>query len=226
MSKYPDIRHLTSYETALSILEKGNIYSRNELKTKIDELDNNIITNEKLSKDTNWYEDRSEKEIELYNTNNIIYCTPDYYKDYGHITGHGPVMFYFKEEIFNDFDITLTITDSLANEYESGIFNKDQISQIYEDIMNNNETEITKEILANIDITNEAATFRTINGFMEIEGGLYHNLYSEIQIHAKEIPLSYIAEIKFTETYLHKRDTDQEYYDKIKELLKETNFQK
>ena len=60
--QYPLVRHLTLYESAISIIENGYIMSRNELKKNIHNINNNIIENKNLKSGDKWWDERKELE--------------------------------------------------------------------------------------------------------------------------------------------------------------------
>ena len=217
---YPLIRHLTSYETAISILEHGFIYSRNELKNKV--LSSTIVENENLNKDNKWFKDRQLIEKNKFNTNDLIYCTPDWFQDYKHETGHGAVMFYFNENIFNDYKISLTKLDSKTDKYDNEVFYNEEILDIYSNILgkkiNNKYKSVSDFILENNEILNEEGFYNTSKGKKYIES-LFHYKYSEIQIHTNKIPIKYIESIKITDKYFDVRDTDNKNKLKLKKLI-------
>jgi len=204
--KYPLIRHLSSYESAINVLESGYIMSRNGLS------DTNFDINEVKGSNPKdkWWKERKELEFEKFGTQDILYCVPDWFNDSGYETGHGPVMIYFKPSIFEDFKTTLTITDSLT---ENGkVYDKKEIQKIYSNIINKNkysdyQNEANK-ILENLNHKNVGRLFNTSRGQIFIEGGRFYNKYSEVQIHAKKIPIEYIQEIRLTDNFLDLKNSD------------------
>lgn len=161
-----------------------------------------------------------ELETERFGTEDLIYCIPDWFNDSKYETGHGPVMMYFKPEIFEDFKVTLTLEDSLT-EKNDFIFNNDGIKRIYSDILNNDERYEASEILKNLNHKNEGRMFSTSKGRMFIEGGRFYNKYSEIQIHSKNVPIEYIKEIRFTDNYLVNQESDDEMKNRLITICKE-----
>jgi len=207
MKKYPDIRHLTSYEAAISILTDKNIISK--------------------QKDMNnkWLVDRLVEEKKKFNTNDLVFCTPDWFSDNKHETGHGPVMIYFKEKIYNDFIITFTESDSTIYDNVK-VYDNNELSKIYKNINNktdNKYTEIVNYIMGNYDIKNEAQEYDTSKGKQFIDS-LYYKDYSEIQLHTKKISTNYIDKIVLTNNYFYKNDNDNELKQKLIILAKENNI--
>jgi len=201
----PQIRHLTSYKSAISIINDGYI------KTKQYDIS-----------DKKWLKERIISEKLKFNTNDIIYCTPDWYYDKKHETGHGSVMIYFKSNIFNDFKITFTDSDSKL--YDTIIYNLNDIIKIYSNIYYNKSVyieyqNVVNDILKRYNMKNEAQIYETSNGIQFIDS-LYHREYSEFQIHSNQIDISYISEIVFTNIYFYKYDDDNIYKNKLIELLK------
>jgi hypothetical protein len=206
---FPQIRHLTSYKSAISIIESGYI------KTKQYDIS-----------DKEWLEERLLSEHINFKTNDLIYCTPDWFNDKKHETGHGSVMIYFKESIFNDFRITFTDSDSKI--YENIIYELSDIEKIYKNIyydrdIFNEYHDVVKDILERYDEKNEAQVFDTSNGKQYIES-LYHREYSEIQIHSNQVDISYISEIVFTDIYFYKYDDDDIYRDKLIKILEKNKI--
>jgi len=218
-NKYPLVRHLTSYETAISILENNNIYSRNYLSSILHILDEEIIINENLLSDDKWWYERHLTEMKLFNTSDLIYCTPDWFKTYEYATGHGPVMIYFNEKIYDDFDITFSELDSHSDRLVSKIYTKNELVKIYENILNNSNDSLTEKLLENLDKTNEGAYFNTSKGIEYIEEGKLYNKYSEIQIHAEKISIDYIDKIILTDKYFVEKDTDEYYKGKLLKMI-------
>ena len=128
--EYPQVRHFSSYESAISILENGYFISRNELKKDISKINPVIVETKKFNSNDKWWDERSKLEMERFGTQNLIYCVPDWFGDGGYETGHGSVMFYFKPSIFEDFKVTMTLEDSLT-EMGKKIYNAKEINQIY-----------------------------------------------------------------------------------------------
>ena len=222
---YPNVRHLTSYESLISILETGVIKSRNELKKNLSEIDNNIIKEKKLDSTDTWWNERKELENKRFLTENIIYCTPDWFNDSGYETGHGSVMIYFDQKIYEDFKVTLTIEDSLT-EKRDNIYNVNEISKIYDNILGN-ENEYkndAKIILDNLNHKNREGFFEISKGRTFVEGNRFYNKYSEIQIHEPEIPISYIKEICFTDNFLNKKNSDTQNKERVKLICKKYNI--
>ena len=221
--KYPLIRHLSSYESAIHILETGVIMSRNELSNT------NFDINEVKGSDSKnkWWKERKDLEFEKFGTQDILYCIPDWFNDSGYETGHGPVMIYFKPSIFEDFKITLTITDSLT---ESGnrVYNKKEIQKIYSNIKENNLPDYqieAKQILENLNHKNDGRLFSTSRGKIFIEGNRFYNKYSEVQIHAKKVPIEYIQEIRLTDNFLDLKNSDNEANkEKLISICKKNNI--
>ena len=213
---YPPVRHLSSYKSAISILESGYLMSRNELKNHID-IDKIKGTNPK----DKWWEERKYLESQKFGTEDLIYCTPDWFNDSGYETGHGPVMIYFKPSIFEDFKVTLTIEDSLT-ENRKRIYNDIEIQKIYSGIINEQNSDYQLEatkILENLNHKNERSLFNTSKGRIFIEGDRFYNKYSEIQIHAKRIPIKYIAEIRLTDNYFDIKESDKIFREKLLKIL-------
>jgi hypothetical protein len=206
IEEYPLIRHLSTYESAIHILESGSIMSRNKLS------DTNFDINEIKGSDPKdkWWKERKELELEKFGTQDILYCIPDWYNDSGYETGHGPVMIYFKPSIFENFKTTLTITDSLTG--NGKVYNKEEIQKIYSNIIKKNKySDYQKEsnkILENLNHKNEGNLFNTSRGKIFIEGNRFYNKYSEVQIHAKNIPIEYIQEIRLTDNFLDLNNYD------------------
>jgi hypothetical protein len=221
--KYPLIRHLSSYESAIHILETGVIMSRNELSNT------NFDINEVKGSDSKdkWWKERKDIEFEKFGTQDILYCIPDWYNDSGYETGHGPVMIYFKPSIFEDFKITLTITDSLT-ENGNRVYNKKEIQKIYSNIIENNLPDYqieAKQILENLNHKNDGRLFSTSRGKIFIEGDRFYNKYSEVQIHAKKIPIKYIQEIRLTNNFLDLKKFDNEANkEKLISICKKNNI--
>ena len=211
--EYPSVRHFCSYESAISILENGFLMSRNEVKNHLD-IDKIKGTN---SKDK-WWNERKQLEHKRFGTEDLIYCTPDWYNDSGYETGHGSVMIYFKPEIFEDFKVTLTIEDSLT-ENRKNIYNNKEIKQIYSSIINKKPNPEATKILENLNHKNAESTFNTSKGKVFIEGNRFYNKYSEIQIHANKIPTRYIKEIRFTDNYFNVKESDKENKEKLISML-------
>jgi hypothetical protein len=213
-SKYPQIRHLSSYESAISILKNGYFLSRCELKKDLNNIDSAIIETKKFNSKDKWWDERSILELKRFGTENLIYCIPDWFDDGGYETGHGPVMFYFKPSIFEDFKVTLTIEDSLT-EIGNKIYDTNEIKKIYYDIINNKSQTEAKRILENLKSKNIESYFNTSRGKLFIEGGRFYNRYAEFQIHAKKISISYIQNVKFTDNYLGEKKSDKELKEKF-----------
>ena len=217
VNNYPPVRHLSSYESAISILETGYLMSRNELKNHVD-IDKIKGTNPK----DKWWKERKQLESKKFHTEDLIYCTPDWFNDSGYETGHGPVMIYFKPSIFEDFKVTLTIEDSLT-ENRKRIYNDKEIQKIYSNIINEKKYSDyqveAKKILENLNHKNEARLFNTSKGEIFIEGNKFYNKYSEIQIHAKKIPIEYISEIRLTDNYFDIKESDKKFREKLLKML-------
>jgi hypothetical protein len=207
IDKYPLIRHFSSYESAVSILENNFILSRCELKRNLNSVSNEVIKNKKLDSKDRWWQERKELEINRFGTEDMIFCTPDWFNDSKYETGHGPVMFYFKPEIFEDYNITLTILDSLSAS-EKKVYDKNNISEIYSSIINENYNYEASKIIKNLESMNKEQLFETSRGEMFIEGNRFHNKYSELQIYSRRIPIEYIQEIRITDNYLFKQEYD------------------
>lgn len=224
--KYPNIRHLSSYQATVSILQNNVLLSRNKLGENLHLIDKELIDARKFNSDDNWWDERKQIELERFGTEDMIFCTADWYNNYGYETGHGPVMIYFKPEIFEDFKVTLTILDSL-NESEKRVFNKNEISKIYSNIISNSKNEYIKEsnkILNNIENKNKGRYFLTTKGKVFIEDNKFYDKYSEIQIHTDKIPINYIKEIKLTDNYFDVKDSDEKYKKILINLCKEKNI--
>ena len=211
---FPSIRHLSSYESAISILENKNFMSRQEL------LNNNINVNKKNKKlefDNKWWIERKNIELEKFKTENLIFCTPDWYNTYDHETGHGPVMFYFKPTIFEDYKVTFTLLDNVSSEIKK-VYEKNELSDIYNSILNEGKKSNlleAKTILKNLDITNIGSIYNTSRGKIFIEEGKFYYKYSEVQIHSNKIPIEYISEIKLTNNYLDYSEEDNNIKEKF-----------
>jgi hypothetical protein len=220
---YPMVRHLSTYESTISMLENGFIMSRNELKNKNFNIDEIKGTN---SKDK-WWNERRYLESKKFGTEDLIYCTPDWYGDYGYETGHGSVMIYFKPTIFEKFKLTLTIEDSLT-ENRAKYYNSEEIKKIYSNILKENSYSNYKyesqKILENLNNKNAESLFNTSKGKIFIEGGRFYNKYSEIQIHAKKIPVSYIKEIKLTDNYFNTKESDSKNKNKLLYILNDNKI--
>lgn len=221
---FPSIRHFCSYDSAISILEKGVFMSRQEL-IKSDNIDIDITKNKRLESKDKWWNERKEIEMKIFKTENLIFCTPDWYSTYGNETGHGPVMFYFKPSIFENYKLTLTLLD---NHYlsvdENKVYDSKEISKIYSNIINENNSSYKSEatkILKNLKCTNIGSVYETSRGRMYIDGGLFYNKYAEIQIHSNKIPIEYISEIKLTNNYLGYSESDNTIKEKFILLCKE-----
>lgn len=218
---YPNVRHLTSYESLIAILKSGFIKSRNEIKKNLSEIDFSIIKEKKMDSDDIWWDERKKLENKRFLTENIIYCTPDWFNDLGYETGHGSVMIYFDPKIYEDFKVTLTIEDSLTEKRDS-IYGKSEIAKIYSNILGN-ENEYKNEakiILGNLKQKNREGFFEISKGRSFIEGDRFYNKYSEIQIHESKIPISFIKEICFTDNFLNTKDTDTQMKEKVKLICK------
>lgn len=215
---FPSIRHVTSYESAISILENKNFMSRQEL------LNNKVNVNtNKLKSDNKWWSERKNIELEKFKTENLIFCTPDWYNTYNHETGHGPVMFYFNSSIFEDYKVTFTLLDNVSSEIKK-VYNKNELSEIYHNILNDGKNTSqfeAKTILNNLDITNIGSVYDTSRGKIFIEEGKFYYKYSEVQIHSNNIPIEYISEIKITNNYLDYSEEDSNIKEKFILLCKE-----
>lgn len=209
--KYPLIRHLSSYESAINIIQDSFVKSKKELNKDIK--DNKI-----------WWNERKKIEIEKFDTEDLIFCIPDWFDDGGYETGHGSVMIYFKPDIFEKFKITFTLLDSLA-EYNNKIYEKNELIKIYSNLIKDKKyPEYKKEsniILKNLNHKNEGRVFETSKGRIFIEANRFYNLYSEIQIHTNKIPIEYIKEIRLTDNYLRISESDQENKEKLILLCKD-----
>ena len=208
VQKYPLIRHFASYESAISMLENNFLMSRNELKNHIDKLDEDLIKHKGLKSNESWWNERAVLDNKNFGTEDLIFCTADWYNNSGYETGHGPVMIYFKPSIFENFKVTLTLKDSL----EEGIrvYNDKEISKIYSSIIKDS-TEYIKEseyILKNINHKNPEKVHNTSRGRMFIESRFYDK-YAEIQIHTNKLSIDHIQEIRFTDNYLYEKKNDR-----------------
>lgn len=225
--RYPEVRHFTSYESAISMLESGVIKSRNELKKNIDDLDIEIVESKNFNSTDKWWSERQDIENERFATEDVVYCTPDWFNSYGYETGHGPVMIYLKPSIFENFNTTLTIEDSLT-ENSKNVYKKDEIKKIYSNILNENTypkyMSASSQILENLEHKNIKKVFDTSRGKILIEANRFYNKYAEIQIHATEIPIEYIKEIRFTDNYLHVKNSDKILKEKLISELKSKNL--
>jgi hypothetical protein len=211
--EYPLARHLSSYESAISILEKGFLMSRNELKKETQFIDEN---------DT-WWNERKEIELEKFGTEDLIFCIPDWFNDGGYETGHGSVMIYFKPTMYEKFKVTFTLLDSVAEDVDT-IYKKKELKKIYSNLTKEKfypEYKYeSKTILKNLNHKNDGRVFETSKGKVFIEGDRFYNLYSEIQIHTNKIPIEYIKEIRLTDNYLKVSESDQENKEKLISLCK------
>ena len=225
-NEYPQIRHFSLYESAISILENGFLLSRNELKKNIDylNLDPNIIQSKNILSKDKWWDERKELENQKFGTEDLIFCIPDWYNNSGYETGHGPVMIYLKPSIFEDFKVTLTIQDSLAENINK-IYTDKEIQKIYYNILNENSASDynseAKKILENLNSKNIRNVFNTSKGRILIEANRFYNKYSEIQIHAKRISTDYIQEIRFTDNYLDEKKSDKDVKKKLISMCKD-----
>ena len=217
---YPLVRHFSSYESAISMLENGFLMSRNELKNHIDKLDEDFIKHKGLDSNDSWWNERAELDLKNFGTEDLIFCTADWYDNSKFETGHGPVMVYFKPTIFEDFRVTLTLKDSLEENIR--IYNSKEISKIYSAIIKKG-TEYIKEseyILSNINHKNPEKVHNTSRGRMFIESRFYDK-YAEIQIFANILPIEYIQELRFTDNYLHEKKTDKKNKEKLIAMCKD-----
>jgi len=203
--KFPLIKHSTTYESMINILESGYILSR----TGLSDSGFDINTVKDTNPNDKWWHERKEIELEKFGTQNILYCTPDWFNS-GYETGHGPVMIHFKPTIFEDFKATLTIEDSLT--YDGKIFDQTEIQKIYSNIRNNHNNLDYKyesnKILENLTHKNKGGLFNTSKGKIFIKEGKFYNKYSEVQIHCEKIPISHIKEIKLTDNFLNIKGVD------------------
>jgi hypothetical protein len=209
--KYPLIRHLSSYESTINIIQDTFVKSKKEL-------DKDTKNNK------NWWDERKEIELEKFGTEDLIFCVPDWFDDGGYETGHGPVMIYFKPKIYENFKITFTLLDSVA-EYNDRIYEKTELIKIYSNLIKDKKySEYKKEsniILKNLNHKNDGRIFETSRGKIFIEANRFYNLYSEIQIHTNKIPIEYIKEIRLTNNYLKVSESDQENKEKLILLCKD-----
>lgn len=205
---FPLVRHLTSYESAISIIENRFLMSRNEMKKNLNSLDDSIIENKRLNSKDIWWNERKETEKSYFGTEDIIYCTVDWLNSYKHESGHGPVMIYLKSSLFEDFNVTLTIEDSLHG-LNDKIYENNEILELYSNVLNETNLKDVKKIKNNIGITNSGSYFNTSKGKVYIEEGRFYNKYSEIQIHAKTLSINYIKEIKLTDNYFDVKENDK-----------------
>lgn len=151
---------------------------------------------------------------------------PDWFNDSGYETGHGAVMIYFKPEIFENFNITFTLLDSIA-EKNNVLYDKYDLQKIYKNIITENFDDYTNEcavILENLNKKNKAQIFNTTKGSTYIDGDRFYNKYSEVQIYSNNIPLEYIQEIRLTENYFYTKDNDYDTKSKLISLCKEKNI--
>ena len=211
---YPSVRHFSSYDSAISMLEHGFLMSRNELKNHIDKLDEDLVKHKGLNSDDAWWNERAELDLNNFGTEDLIFCTADWYNNSKYETGHGPCMIYFKPSIFEDFKVTLTLKDSLEENIR--IYNSKEISKIYSAIIKESNEYIKESeyILNNLDHKNPEKIHNTSRGRMFIESRFYDR-YAEIQIHTNKLPIKYIQEIRFTDNYLHEKKTDKKNKDKL-----------
>ena len=201
-NKYPAIRHLTSYESMIAILNSGFILSRKHI---------NKNFNEK------WIQDRNTSELNKFKTQDLIFCSPDWYNDLKHETGHGSCMIYFKQTIFDDFKITFTESDSKIHDLP--IHNTNEIKSIYSIIKSKNTNKInsnkaTKNIIGKYETKNKEQVYNTSRGrqFMK---SLFYKEYSEFQIHTEKIPITYIEKIILTDNYFHRKTDDNILKNKV-----------
>lgn len=223
--EYPLVRHFTSYESAISIIENKYLMSRKNIKNNIENLNENIIKNKNLNSNDNWWCDRKKLELMRFKSEDIIYCTVDWFNDSKYETGHGPVMIYFKPKIFEKFKITLTIEDSLT-ENRDRIYDKYEISKIYSKIINNNSNDFNfeaEQILKNLNHKNAERYYHTSNGVVFIPERFYDK-YSEIQIHTDKISIEYIKELRFTNNYFIENENDDINKEKLIQLCKKNNI--
>jgi hypothetical protein len=204
IKKYPIIRHLSSYDSAINIIQDSFVKSKKEL-------NNDIIDNK-------WWNERKEIELEKFGTEDLIFCIPDWFDDGRYETGHGPVMIYFKPNIFEKFKITFTLLDSVAEDNEK-IYEKIELLKIYSNLIKDKKyPEYKKEsniILKNLKHKNDGKVYETSKGRIFIEANRFYNLYSEIQIHTNKIPIECIKEIRLTDNYLKVTEHDQENKEKL-----------
>jgi len=77
----------------------------------------------------------------------------------------------------------------------------------------------------NLNHKNVGKLYNTSRGQIFIEGGRFYNKYSEVQIHAKKIPIEYIQEIRLTDNYLNlKNDDNTVNKEKLISLCKKLKF--
>jgi len=213
IKKYPIIRHLSSYDSAINIIQDSFVKSKKEL-------NNDIIDNK-------WWNERKEIELEKFGTEDLIFCIPDWFDNGGYETGHGPVMIYFKPNIYENFKITFTLLDSVAEDNHK-IYEKNELMKIYSNLIKDKKyPEYKKEsniIFKNLNHKNEGRIFETSKGNIFIEANRFYNLYSEIQIHTNKIPIEYIKEIRLTDNYLKVTEHDQENKEKLILLCKDNGI--
>jgi len=218
--KYPLVRHFSSYESAISMLENGFLMSRNELKNHIDKLDEDLIKHKGLNSNDSWWNERAELDSKNFGTEDLIFCTPDWYNDSGYETGHGSVMVYFKPSIFENFKVTLTLLDSLIENIK--IYNSKEISKIYSTILKD-DNEYIKEseyILNNLNHKNPEKWHNTSRGRMFIPERFYDK-YAEVQIHTNILPIKYVQEIRFTDNFLHEKKSDKKNKERLVAMCKD-----
>lgn len=223
MIEYPLVRHFSSYESAIAILENESILSRCELKRNLNKVHPEIVKNKKLDSADRWWQERKELEISRFGTEDMIFCTSDWFNDSKYETGHGPVMFYFKPSIFEKYKVTLTILDSLSAS-EKVVYDKPDILKIYSGILDNGSNFEASKIIKNLESMNNEQVFETSRGRMFIKGNRFHNKYSEIQIHTNILPLEFVQEIRLTDNYLFEQESDNMNKEKLISLCKKLNL--
>ena len=190
---YPLVRTIVTKDAYETIKKSGYIYSRKELAKHTDELSADVRKNKGVDDaDDTWWKDREKSDAKMFGTQDLIFCTADWFNDSGHETGHGSVMIYFKPSIFTSFKVTMTATDSYGS--EQTVYGNEDIKKIYGFIKNIKTVSddplysVAKKIADNMEHKNE-------NGF--------YDEYAEFHIHASKVPTSYISEIRTTTNYLH-----------------------
>lgn len=222
IGNYPLVRHIISYNVGVNFLKEGDIFSRPEA------IRRGLVKDEK----DNWWTERSKSDNAVFGTEDLIFNTIDWFKDYGHETGHGPIMIYFKDNIFTSFKVTMTLCDSY--DYVGPVISSKEIPIIYKNIIEfkGEKREISEDEMQNIlkGMKNQKRDDNFYKSCAEIiisnlehknEQGFYDH-YTELQIHAKSISNKHINFIKMTNNYYDKSSDDKkEKFDKLK---KENNL--
>jgi len=218
-SNFPQVRYITSYEVAEKIKEKDNIYSRPEaIRLGLIEKEDDPIWNE-----------RSKAEQKHFNTEDIIFCTVDWFNDYGHETGHGPIMFYFKDSLCEDLNITLTLTDSF--DYNGPVINKEEIPEVFKSVqkfkglkenIDKKDIKLLKDEKRGEEFYDKCGLIINSNLEKKNNNGFYDH-YAELQVHTKAISTSYIEKEKRTENYI-KENMNKLVPESLDELINESIY--